>query len=145
MSDQLIDSMKQVLADTYALMGQAHICHWNVRGPAFFSLHTASETQYNELFLATDEIAERIRAKGSLAPGGLSTFAKLSGISEISEDVSAEQMVRHLLDANRKTLGDLEVARESAAASGDSQTEDLMIERLQVHQKTAWMLASFLG
>jgi starvation-inducible DNA-binding protein len=74
--DKVIEALRQVVADTYALIGQTHICHWNVRGHSFFSLHTAFEEQYNELFLAVDEIAERIRAKGALAPGGLLNLSK---------------------------------------------------------------------
>jgi len=77
----VVESLRQVVAGTYALIGQTHICHWNVRGPSFFSLHTAFEEQYNELFLAVDQIAERIRAKGALAPGGLSNLGKMAGMS----------------------------------------------------------------
>ena len=145
MSDQVIVGLRQVVADTYALIGQTHICHWNVRGPAFFSLHTAFEQQYNEMFLAVDEIAERIRAKGALAPGGLATLATMAGIEEIAEDASAQDMVRHLVLANEKLLADLQQARDSAGKAGDSESEDLMIARIQVHEKTVWMLRSFLG
>ncbi len=145
MSQAVIDGLRQVVADTYALIGQTHICHWNVRGPSFFSLHTAFEQQYTELFTAVDEIAERIRAKGALAPGGLTNLAKMAGIEEIAEDASAESMVQHLVQANQKLLGDLKSARDSAAQAGDSETEDMMIARLQVHEKTIWMLNSYLG
>ena len=138
------EDLRQVVADTYAVIGQTHICHWNVRGPSFFSLHTAFEEQYNELFLAVDEIAERIRAKGALAPGGLANLAEMAGIDEISEDASAAEMVRHLVTANEKLLSDLRVARDSAAEDGDSESEDLMIARIQVHEKTLWMLKSYL-
>lgn len=138
------EDLRQVVADTYAVIGQTHICHWNVRGPSFFSLHTAFEEQYNELFLAVDEIAERIRAKGALAPGGLANLAEMAGINEISEDASAAEMVRHLVTANEKLLSDLKVARDSAAEDGDSESEDLMIARIQVHEKTLWMLKSYL-
>ncbi len=140
----VVEDLRQVVADTYAVIGQTHICHWNVRGPSFFSLHSAFEEQYNELFLAVDEIAERIRAKGSLAPGGLSNLAKMAGIDEIREDASAAEMVRHLVTANEKLLADLKVARDSAAEDGDSESEDLMIARIQVHEKTLWMLKSYL-
>ena len=140
----VVEDLRQVVADTYAVIGQTHICHWNVRGPSFFSLHSAFEEQYNELFLAVDEIAERIRAKGALAPGGLSSLAEMAGIDEISEDASAAEMVRHLVTANEKLLSDLKVARDSAAEDGDSESEDLMIARIQVHEKTLWMLKSYL-
>jgi starvation-inducible DNA-binding protein len=104
MSEKVVGALRQVVADTYAIIGQTHICHWNVRGPSFFSLHTAFEQQYNELFLAVDEIAERIRAKGALAPGGLSRLAQMAGIEEIAEDSSAQDMVRHLITANQKLI-----------------------------------------
>ena len=144
MSEQIIKALRQVAADTYALIGQTHICHWNVRGPSFFSLHTAFEQQYTELFVAVDEIAERIRAKGSLAPGGLANLAQLAGIEEIAEDASTQEMVQHLVAANGKLLDDLKTARNIAGEVGDSETEDLMIARIQVHEKTVWMLNSFL-
>ncbi len=143
--DKVVEALRQVVADTYALIGQTHICHWNVRGPSFFSLHTAFEAQYNELFMAVDEIAERIRAKGALAPGGLKNLANMAGIEEIVEDASAEEMVKHLVDANKKLLADLKIARDHASEAGDSESEDLMIARLQVHEKTVWMLNSYLG
>mgnify|MGYP001628230787 FL=1 len=133
------------MADSYALIGQTHICHWNVRGPGFFALHTAFEEQYTELFTAVDEIAERIRALGALAPGGLGNLAQMAGISEIAEDASAEAMVQHLADVNQKLVDTLAKARDAAAAADDSQSEDLMIARIQVHEKTIWMLKSYLG
>ena len=83
--------------------------------------------------------------KGALAPGGLTNLAKMAGIEEIAEDASAESMVQHLVQANQKLLGDLKSARDSAAQAGDSETEDMMIARLQVHEKTIWMLNSYLG
>lgn len=145
MKSNLIEALRLVVADMYALIGQTHICHWNVRGPSFFSLHTAFEQQYSELFLAVDEIAERIRAKGALAPGGLANLAQLAGIEEIAEDSSANDMVKHLVNANEKLLGDLRAARDCAAEENDSESEDLMIARIQIHEKTIWMLKSFLG
>jgi starvation-inducible DNA-binding protein len=144
MSDQVIRALRQIVADTYAIIAQTHICHWNVRGPAFFSLHTAFEKQYNELFLAVDEIAERVRAKGGLAPGGLSNLSQMAGIEEIAEDATAPDMVQHLVKANEKLLADLKTARDYAGEAGDSESEDLMIARIQVHEKTVWMLKSFL-
>ncbi len=144
MNEPIIDALRLVVADTYALIGQTHLCHWNVRGPSFFSLHTAFEEQYNELFLAVDEISERIRAKGALAPGGLSNLAKMAGIEEIAEDSSAQDMVRHLVSAHEKLLQDLKAARDCAGEANDSESEDLMIARVQVHEKTVWMLKSFL-
>jgi starvation-inducible DNA-binding protein len=145
MNKKVVKALRQVVADTYALIGQTHICHWNVRGPSFFSLHSAFELQYNELFMAVDEIAERIRSLGALAPGGLANLAKMAGIEEIAEDTTADKMVRHLVKAHEKLLADLALARDLAGEAGDSESEDLMVGRLQVHEKTVWMLMSYLG
>ena len=144
MHEDVIKSLRLVVADTYALIGQTHICHWNVRGPAFFSLHIAFEEQYTEMFAAVDELAERIRAIGALAPGGLANLAKMAEIKELEEDASSDKMVQHLSEAHEKLLTDLKSARDVAAEANDSETEDLMIARIQVHQKTLWMLKSFL-
>jgi len=144
-TDDLNEKLRIVVADSYALLGQTHICHWNVRGPNFFALHVAFEEQYTELFTAIDEIAERIRALGALAPGGLQNLAQLAGTKEIQEDASAEEMVKHLSELNHGLVKDLKSARDTAEESGDSQTEDLMIERIQVHEKTIWMLNSYLA
>lgn len=143
-ANPVAEALRLVVADSYALLAQTHLCHWNVRGPSFFSLHTAFEEQYTELFTAIDEIAERIRALGTLAPGGLSNLAKLAGISEIKEDASSTEMVKHLVAAQRKLVKDLVAARDTAADNGDDQSEDLMIARIQVHDKTIWMLESYL-
>jgi len=143
--DQVTVALRQVVADSYAVLGQTHVCHWNVRGPSFFSLHNAFEEQYTELFTAIDEIAERIRALGALAPGGLGNLASMAGMVEIEEDANAQEMVEHLSAANKSLVKDLIACRNAAGASGDDQTEDLMIGRIQVHQKTIWMLDSFLA
>ena len=144
-NQEIIDGLRLVVADSYALIAQTHLCHWNVRGPGFFALHQAFEEQYTELFPAVDEIAERIRALGALAPGGLQHLAELAKMAELEEDASAEKMVQHLADSNRKLVKDLASARDRAADANDSETEDLMIARIQVHEKTIWMLESFLA
>lgn len=141
---KVIDALRQVLADSYALMGQTHLCHWNVEGPSFFALHMAFEQQYTELFTAVDEIAERIRALGAYAPGGLSNLAALSGMKELAEKASAEKMVQHLATLHSKLIADAKTARDLAADNGDKETEDLMIGRIEIHQKTLWMLESYL-
>lgn len=141
----VVDALRQAVADSYALIGQTHICHWNVRGPGFFALHTAFEMQYTELFTAVDEIAERVRALGALAPGGLGNLARMAGIAEIDENADADAMVRHLIEVNQKLVSTLARARDLAGEAEDAQTEDLMIARIQVHEKTIWMLKSYLG
>lgn len=140
----VVDALRQVVADSYAVLGQTHICHWNVRGPSFFSLHNAFEAQYTELFPAIDELAERIRALGALAPGGLGNLAKMAGMKEIKEDATSVEMVKHLSAANKALVANLMVARDAASDAGDDQSEDMMIARIQVHEKTIWMLDSFL-
>lgn len=144
-NQKLIDSLRQVVADSYSLLGQIHICHWNVKGEGFFALHVAFEEQYTELFTAIDEVAERIRALGATAPGGLSNLAKASKIKEIKEDAGANEMVKHLVDSHQIVADSLEKATEAASEAGDDGSEDLMIARNQVHDKFIWMLKSYLG
>jgi starvation-inducible DNA-binding protein len=141
---KLAESLNQVLADSYALMALTHLAHWNVEGQGFFALHTAFQTQYEELFVAADTIAERVRALDAYALGGLATMAKAAGLEEFSAPRSQEDYVRALVAANQKVAADAAVARDVAEAARDTETQDLMIERVALHQKTIWMLKSFL-
>lgn len=141
---QLTESLNQVLADSYALMALTHLAHWNVEGPGFFALHTAFQTQYEELFVAIDEIAERVRARGAYAIGGLGNLAKSAQMKEFTSPLAQEEYVRLLLKANDKLVADAADARDLAGAANDPETQDLMIERITLHQKTIWMLKSFL-
>jgi len=141
----VVEALRQIVADSYALLGQTHLCHWNVRGPGFFALHAAFELQYTELFTAVDEVAERIRALGSLAPGGLTNLAQMAGMDELPEDADAETMVKHLAACNGQLVAHAKVAGERAVEAGDKESEDLMVSRVQVHEKTIWMLQSFLN
>ncbi len=143
-SQKLTDSLNQVLADSYALMSLTHLAHWNVEGPNFFSLHTAFQTQYEELFTAVDEIAERVRALGAYAIGGLGKFAQVAGMKEFAAPLSQEDFVKQLIAANQKLIDDAVKARDLAGELADSESEDLMIGRITLHQKTVWMLKSFL-
>jgi len=140
----LCKSLNQVLADSYALMSLTHLAHWNVEGPGFFALHTAFQTQYEELFVAVDEIAERIRALGDYAVGGLGTLASTAGMKEFAAPLPQEACVSALLEANQKLIKDAEVARDLAGELNDPESQDLMISRITLHQKTVWMLKSFL-
>lgn len=140
----LAGSLNQVLADSYALIALTHLAHWNVEGPGFFALHTAFQTQYEELFTAIDEIAERIRALDSYAIGGLSTLARTAQMKEFAAPLSQEDYVRVLITANEKLLADAARARDVAGAANDAESQDLMIGRITLHQKTLWMLKSFL-
>jgi starvation-inducible DNA-binding protein len=144
-STAVIEGLQTLLADSYALMAQTHLAHWNVEGPNFFQLHTAFQKQYEELFEAIDEIAERLRALDVLAPGGLKTLAKASRIEELAVEVTpAKDFVAHLVESHEILLQDALTLREAAGAANDLETQDLIIGRLQVHQKTVWMLKSFL-
>jgi len=140
----LSDSLNQVLADSYALMALTHLAHWNVEGPGFFALHTAFQTQYEELFIAIDEVAERIRALGAYAIGGLGTFAQTAQIQEFVSPLPQEDYVRKLIGANEKLVADAERARDLAGEANDPESQDLMIGRITLHQKTIWMLKSYL-
>lgn len=140
----LSSSLNQVLADSYALMALTHLAHWNVEGPGFFALHTAFQTQYEELFTAVDEIAERVRAIGDYAIGGLGTLGAAAGLKEFAAPLGQEDYVRALIEGNEKLVADAAKARDLAGELNDPESEDLMIGRITLHQKTIWMLKSFL-
>ncbi len=140
----LAAALNQVLADSYALLALTHLAHWNVEGPGFFALHTAFQTQYEELFTAIDEIAERIRARGAYAVGGLQTLAQVAQMEEFAAPLAQEDYVRRLAAAHEKLIADAIRARDLAALAGDQESQDLMINRVTLHQKTLWMLRSFL-
>ncbi len=144
-ASSLSDSLNQVLADSYALMSLTHLAHWNVEGPGFFALHTAFQTQYEELFIAIDEIAERVRSLGSYATGGLATHAAVAQIKEFVSPIKQEQYVSALLAANEKLVLDATRARDLAGEVNDPESQDLMTARITLHQKTIWMLKSFLA
>ena len=141
---ELSQSLNQVLADSYAVMALTHLAHWNVEGPGFFALHTAFQTQYEELFTAIDEIAERIRARGHYAIGGLGQLARTAQVPEFVAPLAQEDYVARLVAANEKLLADAAVARDLAGDANDPESQDLMIARITLHQKTLWMLKSFL-
>ena len=143
-NSQLSGSLNQVLADSYALLSLTHLAHWNVEGPGFFALHTAFQTQYEELFTAIDEIAERIRALEAYAIGGLLKLAQVAQMKEFVAPLAQEDYVRMLIAGNEKLAADAAQAREAAGAANDQETQDLMVGRITVHQKTIWMLKSFL-
>ena len=141
-ANPVIEGLATVLADSYALMAQSHLAHWNVEGSDFFQLHAAFQSQYEELFTAVDEIAERIRALGAYAPGGLSTLAASSEIEELGvESLSAADLVKHLVTGHELLVRHTTVLRDAAEEVGDLETQDLVIARIQVHQKTLWELS----
>ncbi len=141
----ITEGLSRLLADTYTLYLKTHNYHWNVTGPQFNTLHQMFMTQYTELGLAVDEIAERIRALGAFAPGSYSAFAKLSTVKEANGVPSAEQMVADLA-ADQATI--VRTARSvfpHADAASDEPTADLLTQRMQVHEKAAWMLRAMLA
>ena len=140
----IVDGLSRLLADTYTLYLKTHNFHWNVTGPMFQTLHLMFETQYIELADAVDLVAERIRALGSPAPGTYSMFQALSSIKEPDGVPDAQEMIRQLTldhEAVTRTARTLFPAVEKAS---DEPTADLLTQRMQVHEKTAWMLRSLL-
>ena len=143
-ADAVVDALTRVLADSYALYFKTHAFHWNVTGPTFFSLHEMFGAQYNEIWLALDTIAERIRALGGTPPVGPSALGKLASVPEAKGNLEANAMVRELADGHGLVLKSLKVAMAAAQKAGDEATADLMIGRTEAHDKHAWMLRSTL-
>ena len=141
---RVIDGLNLVLADSYALMALTHLAHWNVEGPDFFPLHKAFQEHYENLFEAIDEVAERVRALGGYALGGLQTLAKAAQMDEFKSPLPQKDYVAALIVAHEKVADDTLRTRDAAGAAEDLQTQDLMVKRLQWHEKTLWMLKSYL-
>ena len=141
---EIADGLSRTLADTYTLYLKTHNFHWNVTGPMFQTLHLMFETQYNELALAVDAIAERIRALGFPAPGTYSEYAKLSSISETEGVPKAEEMFALLVEGQEAVARTAREVFAVADEANDEPTADLLTQRLQIHEKNAWMLRSLL-
>lgn len=137
-------SLSRVLADTYTLYLQTHNFHWNVEGPMFNTLHLMFMEQYTELWNALDAVAERIRSLGYPAPGTYSEFAKLTSIQEAQGVPEAMEMVRLLVRGHEAVARTAREAFPVVEKANDESTADLLTQRLQVHEKTAWMLRSLL-
>ena len=142
---EIADGLSHLLADTYTLYLKTHSYHWNVVGPMFNTLHLMFETQYNELALAVDEIAERIRALGMPAPGSYQQFAALSAVPEDTGQPDAEEMIRRLVADQETVVRTARSVFPVVEKAGDEPTADLLTQRMQIHEKTAWMLRSMLG
>ncbi len=138
------DGLSRLLADTYTLYLKTHYFHWNVTGPMFQTLHLMFETQYNELWLATDLVAERIRALGHPAPGTYSEFVKLTSIKETAGVPKATDMIKKLVEGHEAVARTARSLFPVADKAEDEATADLLTQRIQVHEKTAWMLRSLL-
>ena len=140
----IANALARLLADSYTLYLKTHYFHWNVTGPSFQTLHLMFEGQYTELALAVDLIAERIRALGFPAPGTYRDFSRLTSIPEDLEVPPAMAMIRFLLQGQEAVIRTARSAFTVADKGGDQTTMDLLTQRLQVHEKTAWMLRSLL-
>lgn len=141
---RILDGLNLMVADTYALMALTHLAHWNVEGADFFPLHKAFQEQYENLFEAVDEIAEQVRALDAYAVGGLSTLASMAQLNEFKSPMPQKDYVAALIVAHEKVVDDATRTRDAAGESGDLQSQDLMIKRIQWHDKTLWMLKSYL-
>ena len=144
---KIADGLSQFLADSYTLYLKTHNFHWNVTGPMFNTLHTMFETQYTEQWTALDDIAERIRAVGFNAPGSYAQFVKLSSIKEepgVPEAPEWKEMVKQLVLGNEAVCRTARGVLKTADEAGDDPSVDLLTQRLQTHEKYAWMLRSLL-
>jgi len=143
---KVAEALNQLLADSYALMAQTHLAHWNVEGTDFFQLHEAFQAQYEELFAAIDELAERVRALDFYAAGGIRTLGEKSTLQEGPSESAcpAKDFVASLIEGNEICVASAITARDIAAESSDTETEDIIIARIQTHQKTLWFLRSYL-
>ncbi len=141
---EIARGLSRLLADSYTLYLKTHNYHWNVTGPQFNSLHNMFEEQYREMWEALDTIAERIRALGVHAPGSYRQFAELTSIEEEDGVPAAEEMVRNLVRAHEAVTRTAREVSELADDADDEASEDLLIQRMRVHEKAAWMLRSML-
>ena len=141
----IAEGLSRLLADTYTLYLKTHNFHWNVTGPMFQTLHLMFEQQYNELWAAGDVIAERIRALGLFAPGTYREFSRLTSIEEEEGIPPAEEMIRRLVEGHETTSRTARSVYATAEHAQDAPTVDLLTERMQIHEKTAWMLRSLLS
>ena len=140
----IAQGLSRLLADSYTLYLKTHNYHWNVTGPLFNTLHLMFEAQYTELATAVDEIAERIRALGHRAPGSYREFAELTSIVEDSEAPRAEQMIEQLVIGQETIVRTAREVFPTADGASDEPTADLLTQRMQLHEKNAWMLRSML-
>ncbi|HWV39876.1 MAG TPA: Dps family protein [Vulgatibacter sp.] len=142
--EEIAKGLSRVLADSYTLYLQTHNFHWNVTGPMFQTLHLMFETQYGELAQAVDQIAERIRALGLPAPGTYKQFGELSSVREVEGAPKAEDMIRTLVQGHETVARTAREVFKACEAANDQPSCDLLTQRMQTHEKTAWMLRSLL-
>ncbi|MEN7344104.1 MAG: Dps family protein [Pseudomonadota bacterium] len=142
--EQIGHGLSRLLADSYTTYLKTHNFHWNVKGPMFATLHTLFETQYTELAVAVDDIAERIRALGMPAPGSYKAYSELSSIPEETGTPNAKEMIRQLVNAQEAIARTAREVMPLADEASDEPTADLLTQRMQAHEKNAWMLRSLL-
>lgn len=140
----IAEGLSRLLADSYTLYLKTHNFHWNVTGPMFQTLHLLFETQYTELATAVDLIAERIRALGFPAPGSYADYARLSSIPEAKGVLSAQDMIRQLVEGQEAVVRTARSVFPQVEKVNDEPSADLLTQRMQVHEKNAWMLRSLL-
>jgi starvation-inducible DNA-binding protein len=142
--EKVAEAAARLLADSYTLYLKTHNFHWNVTGPMFSTLHTLFELQYTELALAVDEIAERIRALGFPAPGSYAEFARLSKVKDATRVPKAKQMIETLVADQATVVAGARALAKAAEQAGDPASGDLAVRRIELHEKSAWMLRSHL-
>lgn len=141
----IVNGLSRLLADSYTLYLKTHNYHWNVTGPMFTSLHTLFENQYTELAAAVDVIAERIRALGEFAPGSYQAFARLTAIKEENDVPGADKMIENLIESHQIIIRHARELLQTAAIETDEVSSDLLTQRMEFHEKNAWMLRSLLS
>ena len=141
---KIVEGLARMQADTYTLYLKTHNFHWNVTGPMFQTLHLMFQTQYNEIWLAVDVIAERIRALGFPAPGSYKEFSELTEIKDSKGVPNAKEMIRQLVDGQETVIRTARAVFPIAEAAGDQPTADVLTQRMTVHEQNAWMLRSLL-
>lgn len=140
------EALSYLLADSYTLYLKTHNYHWNVEGPMFSTLHTLFEEQYTNLAVAVDDVAERIRILGHKAPGSFKRYLELASVQDgDKDDLSAREMISALLTANETVVATAKKALSAAQEADDEGTIGLLGERINYHEKTAWMLRSLLA
>ena len=140
----VVEALGRLLADSYTLYLKTHSYHWNVTGPMFTTLHTLFETHYTELALAVDQIAERIRALGVRAPGSYREFSELSSIDEDTDSPNAAVMIERLVAGQEAVVRTARAIFPTVERAADEPSADLLTQRMQIHEKNAWMLRSLL-
>ena len=142
--EKISEGLSKLLADTFTLYMATHNFHWNVKGPMFNTLHNMFMVQYTELWNAVDPIAERIRSLGFPAPGTFKEFSKLSSLKEPAGELKAKEMISFLIDGNQAVARTARKLLPVADKANDQPTLDLLTQRLDIHEKTTWMLRSLL-